>query len=86
MENHNVEVYTNKEEICGGLGFEPNVNKIIEIDDEIMIIYYDNGLIEVEYDDKMDLYHDNIEKYMEDGCDEDIQYFYRYEFSLEKYL
>ena len=67
MQNHNVEVYTNKEEICGGLGFEPNVNKVIEIDDEIMIIYYDDGLIGV-------------------WNDEDIQYFYKHEFSLEKYL
>lgn len=85
MKNHMLKVYTNEEEISEILDYE-NVEKLIEIDDKIMIIYYKEGLIEVWLDDIIEMYHDNVEEYMSDDYDEKVRYFYRYEFSLEKYL
>lgn len=85
MRAHNVTVYTTKEDIEKILEYD-DVLKVIEIDEDVTIIYYDTGLIEVWKEDKTHLYHDDIEEYMEDEYDENIQYFYRYEFSLEKYL
>ena len=87
MNEHNVKVYTTKEAIEKLIDNE-NIYKAIEIDDRILILYYNDGLIEVWHENVIEKYHDDIEEYMDDVIDEDDVYVYKYayEFSFEKYL
>lgn len=87
MKEHTVKVYTTKEETENFTGYE-DLTKVIEIDDHILILYHDDGLIEVWHENVIEKYHDDIEEYMDDECDEGDVYIYKYayEFSLEKYL
>lgn len=84
MKKHNVVVYETREEIDEKLGME-EVYKVIEIDEETMILFFDTDDIEIwnTNDSKIVKFcHDVYDK--ED--DETTTYKYLEEFFLEEYL